>query len=409
MLHAPAPAKTEGNALSKWLMSGCPCCGGTSTEVIYRVPSIPVHSCVLLETPAAALNFPRRDLELSYCNECGFAYNRIFDEAAMRYSTDFEESQHFSDTFNGFASRLAAEIADRCQTSGKRILEIGCGKGEFLTELCRVGGARGVGIDPGYREDAGRLNRSARVEFVVDHFGPDYAGPIPDVVLCRHTLEHIPAVASFVAYIRRTLGDRRDAWVVFETPDFKRVLKEAAFWDIYYEHCSYFSPGTHAHLFRANEFDVTDLALAYDAQYIIQYARPAHGRTRAYLPLEHDCDELRALARTFSERARRNQARWRKRIGEAHQHGRAVMLWGGGSKAVSFLTTLDLRNEIRAVVDINPYKQGKFVAGTAHPVVPPESIAELHPDLVIVMNPIYVEEVRRALASLNLHPEVVAV
>ena len=83
MLHAPAPTKAEANALSKRLMSGCPCCGGASTEVIYRVPSIPVHSCVLLDTPAAALNFPRRDLELSFCGDCGFAYNRVFDEAAM--------------------------------------------------------------------------------------------------------------------------------------------------------------------------------------------------------------------------------------------------------------------------------------------------------------------------------------
>jgi hypothetical protein len=38
------------------------------------------------------------------------------------------------------------------------------------------------------------------------------------------------------------IGERDDTAVFFETPDAKRVLAEGAFWDIYYEHCSYFSP-----------------------------------------------------------------------------------------------------------------------------------------------------------------------
>ena len=409
MLSASAPTKAETSALSKRLTSGCPCCAGINTKVIYRVPSIPVHSCVLLDTPAAALNFPRRDLELSFCDDCGFAYNRVFDEAAMRYSTDFEESQHFSDTFTGFASQLAAEIAGRCRTKGKCILEIGCGKGEFLTELCRVGGARGVGIDPGYREDAGRLKSSEGVEFIVEHFGSEFSGVVPDVVLCRHTLEHIPAVASFTADIRRMLGDRRDAWVVFETPDFKRVLKEAAFWDIYYEHCSYFSPGTHARLFRENEFDVTELALAYDGQYIIQYARPSASNTRAYLPLEADTNELRSLVDLFVESVGNAKHSWRERLTKAYQTGRRVVLWGGGSKAVAFLTTLGLAEEVEAVVDINPYKQGRFTPGTGHRVIAPSDLRRHRPDLVIVMNPIYVQEVGKTLLDLGLNPELTSV
>jgi hypothetical protein len=30
--------------------------------------------------------------------------------------------------------------------------------------------------------------------------------------------------------------------VLFELPDVLRVLEEVAFWDVYYEHCSYFTP-----------------------------------------------------------------------------------------------------------------------------------------------------------------------
>lgn len=409
MLECRAPETSLSQQPDVRPPAACTCCGGSATEVIYAVPSIPAHSCVLLDTPAAARSFPRRDLELCFCHDCGLAFNRVFDPSVMRYSTDFEESQHFSETFNGFAKKLACEVAQRCGTVGKRILEIGCGKGEFLAELCEVGDAQGIGIDPGYRVDPGRGNADARIEFIVDHFGPRYADLVADIVLCRHTLEHIPAVARFIHDIRAMIGPRDDAWVVFETPDFKRVLQEGAFWDIYYEHCSYFTPGTHAHLFRAQGFDVTDLALVYSDQYIVQYARPARGPTIPSLPLERDRDESRALAATFGERVREVQDLWRERVDEAYAAGRSVVLWGGGSKAVSFLTTLGITDEVRAAVDVNPFKQGKYTPGTGHPVIAPQRLLDVRPDLVIVMNPIYTTEVRSLLASLDLYPEVLAV
>nr|WP_246717534.1 class I SAM-dependent methyltransferase [Oricola nitratireducens] len=386
----------------------CPCCAEDVTETIYHVPSIPVHSCVLLASVEEALAFPRRDLTLAFCDACGFLFNRDFDEDVMRYSTDFEESQHFSGTFNSFARELAKEVADRCSVSGKHVLEIGCGKGEFLAELCKLGGATGLGIDPGYRPDEGRGTQDEALEFIVDHFGPKYEHLSADVVLCRHTLEHIPHVADFIRAIRG-MTDSDETWVVFETPDAKRVLDEAAFWDIYYEHCSYFSPGAHARLFRQEGFEVTDLQLVYDHQYIVQYAKPAPGPTGPALPLEDDLAEMRQLRKSFPERVRKLQEQWRDRIRAAHAAGRKVYLWGGGSKAVSFLTTLGLGEEVQGAVDINPYKQGKFTPGTGHPVIAPETLLDNPPDLVIVMNPIYVREIGQTLSSLGLDPEVVAV
>jgi SAM-dependent methyltransferase len=389
---------------------GCPCCASTGTRPIYRVSSIPVHSCILLGSAEEARAFPVRDLELAYCQGCGFIFNRIFDESVMGYSTNFEESQHFSDTFGTFAKKLAGEIVEVCAVAGKLVLEIGCGKGEFLRELCAVGGATGLGIDPGYRADKGRGgDGDRRLNFIVDHFGPKYEHLSADVVLCRHTLEHIAPVREFLRSIRRLAGKRNDSWIVFETPDAKRVLKEAAFWDIYYEHCSYFSPGAHARVFRQEGFDVTDLELVYGGQYIVQYARPAEGRIRPTLPLEDDLGELERLVETFSNRVSSFQEQWHERVTAAHASGRRIVLWGGGSKAVSFLTTLGLGEEVDAAVDINPYKQGKYTPGTGHPVVSPQALLQQPPDLVIVMNAIYGNEVTQALNSLGLKPEIVAV
>lgn len=384
----------------------CPCCGSSDLRSIYRVENIPTHSCILLGSREEALAFPRRDLELAYCRACAFAFNARLDEAMIGYSTNFEESQHFSGTFSNFAKSLAAETVERCGIEGKRVVEIGCGKGEFLREVCALGGSRGIGIDPAYRDDLGRDGAGGDVEFIVDYFSDAHKALRADVVLCRHTLEHIPGTAKLIRDVRDLVGDAADCWIVFETPDFRRVMAEGAFWDIYYEHCSYFSAGSHARLFRQGRFDVVDLSLRYDDQYIYQYARPASAATVPGIAIEDDLAEMGDLAESFPARVKDSIDRWKGRLTAAASAGRRVALWGGGSKAVSFITTLGLTDEITAVVDVNPYKQGKFIPGSGHPVVSPRQLAEYAPETVIIMNPIYVGEIERSLADLGIDAEV---
>ncbi|MEE4311166.1 MAG: hypothetical protein V2J62_04800 [candidate division KSB1 bacterium] len=90
-----------------------------------------------------------------------------------------------------------------------------------------------------------------------------------------------------------------------------------------------------------------------------------------------------------------------------HDAGKRVILWRAGSKAVSFLTTLDLQDEIQYAVDVNPYKHGTFTAGTGHKVVPPDHLTLYPPDIVIVMNSIYLHEIRNIITRMPREPEYI--
>jgi hypothetical protein len=59
-------------------------------------------------------------------------------------------------------------------------------------------------------------------------------------------------------------------------------------------------------------------------------------------------------------------------------------------------------------VDINPHKHGHFMPGSGHEVRSPESMPEIRPDVVIVMNEIYEDEIRRQLLGLGLEPEILS-
>lgn len=381
----------------------CPSCGAVGLEAFYDVPSVPVNSCILMSSREEALAYPRGHLRLAHCPACGFVTNTRFDES-LEYSSRYEETQAFSSTFNAFSRRLAQDLVTGHHLRGKAVLEIGCGKGEFLVQLCELGQNRGLGIDPGYRPE--RTQTEAQVEFVRDFYSEKYAHLQADAIVCRHTLEHIARPRELVRAIRRQIGDRDDVLVFFEIPDVLRVLQEGAFWDLYHEHCSYFTPGSLARLFRAEGFDVVDLELAFADQYVLLVAKPAAGPTTARLPLEHDLAATRDAVRRFPEVCARQLDAFRALLGDAAANGERSALWGSGSKGVAFLTTLGPDAPVECVVDINPHRQGKFMPGTGHPIVAPEGLVDVRPEHVVVMNPIYVQEIGRDLARLALSPRL---
>ena len=100
---------------------------------------------------------------------------------------------------------------------------------------------------------------------------------------------------------------------------------------------------------------------------------------------------------------------WKNKLKHVKDQGKRAVLWGSGSKAVAYLTTMGIGQEIEYVVDINPYKHGKFLAGTGHEIVPPIFLKEYQPDVVIAMNAIYCDEIQRDLNNMGISAELIAV
>lgn len=389
--------------------TACPSCGASRMRGFYRQPGVPSHSCLLLDDPAAARDFPRGDIELALCEGCGFVANVAVDTSLQAYSATYEETQGFSPRFRRFAEGLAADLVAKHDLHDKRILEIGCGKAEFLADLCEIGGNRGVGVDPAAIPERVEGPAAERVELIRDYYGERYAHLSGDFVVCRHTLEHIADVGAFMRLLRRTLEGRSRAVVFFELPDVLRVLREAAFWDVYYEHCSYFSPGSLARLFRATGFEVTDLALAFDDQYILIEARAADPAATPPLAIEESVAEVAAEVAAFATGCERAFAHWAAEVERTTADGHRAVVWGSGSKGVAFLNAIAGAERIEYVVDINPFKHGKFMAGTGQEIVAPERLREYLPSHVIAMNPIYLAEIRASLDDLGVDAELVAV
>lgn len=390
----------------------CPACGAERMSVFYEVGNVPVNSVLLVNSRQEALDFQRGDITLAACPACGFISNVAFDEALTQYTARYEATQGYSPTFNKFHRALAQDLIDRYDLRGKDVIEIGCDKGDFITMLAEMGDNRGVGFDPAYVPGRHPSPAADRLTFIPDFYSEKYTDYRADFICCKMTLEHIPDVGEFVATVRRSIGDNHEAVVFFQIPNAQYVLCDVAFWDIYYEHCSYFTKGSLARLFRRAGFEVRDLWTAYDNQYLMIEARPAGEQGsgeagEAVLPGEESPVETMEMVEYFVEHYEAKRDEWRRALAEWKAAGKRVVLWGGGSKGVAFLTTLGQSvADIAYAVDINPIKHGTFMAGTGQEIVAPEFLREYYPDVVVIMNPVYREEITTDLAGMGLSPEI---
>lgn len=384
----------------------CPSCGSAKVSVFYELEDVPVQSVLLVPTQEMSLGYPKGDIVLGYCQNCGFIFNTVFDSALVEYSSMYEATQRFSPTFDVFAQRLAARLIDRYDLHDKVILEIGCGNGEFLGLLCELGGNYGVGFDPVYVDKRIDSEVGKRITFIKDFYSEKYASYQADFVCCKMTLEHIHRTADFVGMLRRSIGGRSNTIVFFQVPDVTRILRNCALEDIYYEHCSYFSPGSLARLFRKSGFSVLQLETVYGSQYITIEAKPAAGKVLPPSAREDDMERLRNYVLKFPKKFQGKLSTWQNRLREIRENRQRAVLWGSGSKGVAFLTTLKIFDEIRYVVDINPYRQGTYMAGTGQEIVAPDFLSKYKPDVMIVMNSIYVNEIKEDLKRMHLAPEI---
>jgi len=392
----------------EWITS-CPSCGAHDLEDVYEARGIPIHSCLLMASRQEALAHPTGDLAIGWCRACGFSCNRAFDPTAIDYSTQYEESQTFSPTFKAFSAELVERLIGTYDLRGKEVVEIGCGKGEFLMELCERGGNRGVGIDPAYVPGRGQWEAGERAHFLNELYSDQRHGGFgQDAIVCRHTLEHIAPTREFLRTVRRGIGSREDTLVFFELPDVERIYDERAFWDVYYEHCSYFTAGSLERLFLACGFEVLDSRKGYGDQYLLIEARPRPADAEPEFRVREDLAELGAKVKAFAVDVPRAIEGWRSLIRKEHREGRRVAIWGAGSKGVAFLTSVGLREEVDYAIDINPNKHGFFLPGTGHEVIMPASLCERPPDLVVIMNGIYQREIAEQLGEMGLTPHLLA-
>lgn len=330
---------------------------------IFRVEDIPIFQNKMFDTETAALSCPTGAVVLAQNLETGLVSNVAFDPNVLDYDGQYQNEQACSVIFQRHLEEVAGIIDRHCV--GKTILEIGCGKGHFLELLCSRG-YRALGVDPAYE--------GSSPDVVKDHFGPDL-GLTADCVVLRHVLEHISDPVGFLDEIARANGGT--GLIYIEVPCLDWICSNHAWFDIFYEHVNYFRLGDFYRMFE----DVREAGHIFGGQYLYVIADIASLRSPRFVDtVEFPTDFLAFRESLLAESMK----------------GRRRAIWGAGAKGM--IVALYMKRaglSIEFAIDINPAKQGKYLAGSGLNVKSPlTGLDLLEPDdEIFMMNSNYADEI----------------
>jgi SAM-dependent methyltransferase len=372
-------------------------CSADATVEFLSRPSVPVHQNLLLADAASARSIARGRLSLHLCTQCGFVFNAAFDPGLLDYGQQYDNSQTCSGAFSTHVDGLVQRLVDG-GVRDCRVVEVGCGKGTFLRRLVarEDAGVVGYGFDPTY--EGPETDLDGRLRFYRTFYDERAAALPADVVVCRHVIEHVPDPLALLWSVRGALAASAAARVFFETPCVEWILRFGVTWDFFYEHCSLFTAASLAATLTRAGFEVIAVDHVFGGQYLWLEGRVA-GTEPARFAAESRVGALELLARDFGRHERRRVEAWRAHL-RRHKTAGPIAVWGAGAKGVTFCNLTDPECElISCVVDVNPAKQGKFIAGTGHPIVAPERFEAEAGSVALVLNPNYFAEIADYLAQ----------
>lgn len=369
---------------AKLSMGPCPACGQNSLTEFFSRKDVPVHMHTLFSDRRHALDIQRGSIRLAFCEHCGFVSNLDFDLSRMHYDSTYDNAQTYSPTCVEYMDDLANRLLFQEGVQHCTVVEVGCGSGAFLRKLVEKEKAsnKGIGFDPAYRGPDTELDGRLRFEKqFYDHKASDTQA---DVVICRHVIEHVPNPLDLLLQIKAALSRSPDARVFFETPCFEWILRNEAYWDICYEHCSYFAKNSLHALFKRAGFHTRDIKLAFGGQYLWLEAQVC-------APQGHISQHgIAEAAMDFAAYESAFVAHMKRELRKFDGH---IAIWGAGAKGVSFANLVDPTCKlVDCVVDLNPQKQGGYIPGTGHPIVPYQDLPARGVKSALLMNPNYRNE-----------------
>lgn len=368
---------------NKNYMIRCTACSNKELQFIYRFDKAPIFNNVFFNHREAAKKAKTGVIELYGCKKCGLVFNAAFNSRLVCYTDEYNNAQNFSEFFMVFSDDLAKYLVKKYDLKDKNVVEIGCGKGNFVDLIYNLGVKKIIGFDPAYENYNPKIDRL----IIKKYFNKNNSKQKADYVICRHTLEHVHKSREFASSVSNCLVSRGGMY--FEVPDLGWIVKNKTFFDFTYEHCNYFTPYSLYNLFAQLGLGRILFKKGLRGQYI--QAEIGQGKVNIGKLKPINFSKIGASI-SFGIN---NDAKIIPKLGK-------FIVWGAGGKGVFLLNYLKIDHKITdKIIDINKNKQGKFIPGMGQEVVSPEVLKKGGFDTVIIMNPAYEKEICQSAKDLG--------
>src|SRR3989338_1993609 len=333
--------------------------------------------------PSVAQNFPDEknlkndkgaNLRLCQCSGCGLI--QLVNKPVPYYKEVIRASACSND-MKEFRLKQFKDFVEKYSLSDKKIIEIGCGNGDYLS-LMSQSGIEAHGLEQAIKSVEQCVKGGLRVSRgFIDSSSYKIKDAPFDAFFILNFLEHLPDPNSMFRGVSNNLTP--NAIGLVEVPNFDMMLRHKLFSEFTTDHLFYFTKDTLETTLRLNGFETLECKEIWH-----NYILSAVVRKKEKLDLSH-----------FQKYQTQLKTEMMEHLGNFGNKREAI--WGAGHQALAVMALTELENKISYVVDSASFKQGKYTPATHIPIVSPDTLSSNPVDAVIVMTGSYSDEVARII------------
>ncbi len=355
--------------------------------------------------PASAQNIPAaKELEgergiplrLYQCACCGLVQ---FDCQPVDYYRDVIRAGGYSTTMAELRRRQYRHLIETYHLEGKKILEAGCGQGEFLAVLkefpvkavvvehkkglVEAAAAKGLEVSQGFAETADTLLGGK--------------GPY-DAFLSFNFLEHQPRPGVMLECIRNNLAEGGVGLIT--VPSLEYIVEHGSYYEFLRDHIAYYRFETLRKLAELHGFAVLEEELVNRDTCAVILRKVEKGREESIKKAWIRDGEIRkedfsALAASQVQIGKEME----KLACSLKEKGETLALWGASHQGFTLAATTCLGEAAEYMIDSAPFKQGRFAPASHLPIVPPDYFHQHPVEQIVIVAPGYTKEIAGIIRS----------
>lgn len=373
-------------------IAGCRLCGSSDIETVLELtPTPPANNLITSEDLGRApACYP---LEVCRCADCHHLQLRHIVNPELLFSNYLYVSQTSPVMLHHLADQAAALIKRFGNFGNKFVIEIGSNDGSLLRNFQRHGYSV-LGVDPA--QNIAAQAEAAGVPTVVEFFGEAVGHRLAEehgragLVCANHCFAHIEDIHSVVEGVKHLLGE--GAEFVFEVGYLLDVYQNTLFDTIYHEHLDYHHVEPLVGFFASH-----GMTLVHVERHDIQggtlrgFARLGQVEPAASVAEFIDAERAAGIDRKetflrFDASINELSENLNRLLSDITARDERVYGFGVPAKATTlmyhFAITKDL---VPIIVDDNPLKQGRYVAGLEIPITSAQLIYDDKPEYVVIL------------------------